>query len=899
MAFSACKSKKGEENSVSLIEHTNRYEESFYGDLAVKVAEDGCVLLKNENNALPLENKKVNVFGWASSDAGFVYNGSGSGTGQKTDIVSFLTALEVGGIEYNTSLAARYNDLGWYRMSADITNASDLMREAQNEEEYKKFYGVYEADQSFYTETLMKETKNFSDTAIVVLGRFIGEGNDYSKKQYNGTGEDDVSRKLLALSQNEEYMLNMVKKNFDKVIVLINSANPLEADFTNDEGIDAVLHIGYPGAQGTRGVVNVLKGAATPSGKLTDTWAYDLSTAASYATSGKEGISIYPDLPGDESIYSRGSKYSEYLEDIYVGYQWYETADKEGFWNSAYAKEKWSVAGYRDVVQYPFGFGLSYTNFEWELVDCSLADGSALEKNGQITLRVKVSNVGEYAGADVVQLYYSAPYTKGGIEKSAIRLGAFAKTGVLQPNEAEIVTLTLNVEDMRSYDCYDKNNNGFMGYELESGAYVLSLRSDCHTLKAMKEGANTFTYSVGGSGFCYETDSASGYTVENRLTTYTNQTSGASSTIDEPLVKNAHSVDGLENDGEKPVYLTRANFASTFPESKAENKNAGSLIEDTHYIGAPVNNATDVAPTFGSTATNWKITDMIGVAYDDVKWNELVSQLSIDDACDLIAGGGYGTIAINSIGLEKVHTVDGASGLQVLGATGYPAPVVLAQTWSREAAYQYGSSLGEEANIFRVGGFYGPSANVHRSPMGGRNYEYFTEDAFLSGILCAEEVDGVTSRGVQVYVKHMGLNEQDTGRNGAYKWATEQSVREIYLKPFETAAKDGSTTGFMISIDRLGGVRCSGSYALLTEILRNEWGFKGSCITDYYQGNGKTSSVDACHDMDECIRAGCDLMLSPTATKAWFDDTKSATALKSIHTAAKNILYSYVKTLEK
>lgn len=874
--------------------------------LAAQVEEDGAVLLKNDGT-LPLKNKRVNVFGFAGSDNGFIPQGTGSGTGSRNDYVTFLGGLKEAGFEYNEALAADYDALGWRRVDRD-----SFVFEASGDAEYKKYYGVVEADASFYNETRMSNARNYSDTAIVVLGRLLGEGNDYSKIQYIGNDENDTSRKLQSISVREEYMLQKVCENFDKVVVVLNTSNPMELGFIENEGIGAAIFMGLPGTRGSIGLANILSGKVNPSGHLTDTWAYDLSTAASYATSGREGVNTYPDVPvngktGDTSLNARINKYSDYLEDIYVGYKWYETADAEGFWNSAYAKNLWNIEdGYADVVQFPFGYGMSYTKFEWTVIDCNYANGAVLDKNGTIEIKLAVENVGDVAGKDVIQLYYSAPYKSGGIEKSAVNLGAFAKTALLEPGKVENITLELPVEDMKSYDCYDKNGNGFMGYELEGGEYVVSLRTDAHTLAVTgnADRKNSYTFRVPAEGYRYEIDSVSQNPVRNQFTNFT-AASGASSTVNEPAVKKAHSIDGGD-EPEKITYLTRKDFQGTFPETTPANRLAGqTLINDTLYVTFnPVNDPDDVAPAFNSKLTSWTVNDLLGIEYDDPMWNELVSQLSIETAAKLIVQGGFGTIEIKSIGKPATVDADGPCGFNNavtgsgnLRAVCYPSSTIIGSTWDWYAAYQVGKAIGIEGNATGANGLYGPGANLHRSPMGGRNFEYYSEDARLSGIMCAYEVYGAKEQGLATYVKHIAVNDSESGRGAAYKWLTEQNLRENYLLPFELIVKVGKGNALMSSIDRVGSTRASASYAMLTAVLRDEWGFDGTVITDYYQNakptGGPSAENDVTHDVDECVRAGNSLLLWTDGDIRFFNDYTSATAQKAIFKSAKDILYTY------
>ena len=858
--------------------------------LAAQIEAEGAVLLKNNSNTLPLQNLKVNVFGWSGSDDGFIPQGTGSGTGSRNDLVTFLGGLKEAGIEYNESLAKAYDDLNWSRVAG-----GSYVIEAHGAN-YRDFYGVSEAPESFYTDALMAEAKAFSDTAIVVIGRLMGEGNDYSKTQYfsnqAGGGQDDT-RKLQSLSAREEYMIDLVCENFENVILVINCANPLELGIADNDAIDSVLYMGYPGTRGTIGIGKILSGAVNPSGKLADTWAYDLSTAAAYATSGLEGVSTYTDK-------SKAS-YTEYRENIYNGYNWYETADAEGFWQSDLADSIWGVKSYNEVVQYPFGFGLSYTTFDWEIKGMNFENGATVGKDDTLRVTVRVTNTGSVAGRDVVQLYYSAPYTKGGIEKSAIKLGGFGKTPTIEPGQFADVVIEMNIEEMKSYDCYDANNNGFMGYELEKGDYVISIRSDVHTLKAGLEGS-IFTLKV-AEDIRYELDSVTGTKVENQFTNYTNPITGASSTVNEPFIANAHSIDGADNEGGAIEYLTRADMVGTFPQDKGKGRPMGALYENMDLIYTPIDPEV-TAPEFGSTKTQWTVQDMMGIAYDDPMWDEIVSQLTYEECMEYILSAGFGTMELESIGKPKTKDADGPSGFNSsvtggnkLKAVNYPSSIVLAQTWDWYAAYQVGIAIGIEGNALGINGWYGPGGNTHRSAMGGRNFEYYSEDALLAGTMCAYHVLGAKEQGIQVYIKHIGLNEDDASRvnwdakSGCYKWVTEQAFREIYLKPFELAIKLGGANGLMASHTRTGGMKSSGTYAMLTAVVRDEWGFAGTVITDYYKNNSS-------EDMDECIRAGCNQMLHPDGyVNKWLDETKSDATKYYVHKSAKDLLYAYVDTM--
>ena len=864
--------------------------------LAQTVEEEGAVLLRNENNALPLATnsdgtvtEKINVFGASSTDQGFVPQGTGSGTGSRNNLVTFMGALNQVGIPYNQELANQHATLGITRAAG----GSYVIEAGHTDAGYVQYYGIWEADQNFYSDAMFAQAEAYSETAVVVIGRLMGEGNDYSQRQFLADGTIINDRTSLTITEREEYLIQKCSQTFDKVIVILNVANPMECGFVEQYNVDALLWMGYPGTRGTLGVANLLRGYKTnedgtvtkisPSGKLTDTYAYKLNSSPAWVNSGREGIGLSYNSGGT-------NKYSDYAEGIYVGYKWYETADAEGFWNDK--------GGYDAIVQYPFGFGLSYTTFEWTVVYTEFNDGDTVDREDILYFEIKVKNTGNYPGMDVVQLYYTPPYTDGGIEKSAVNLGAYAKTAVLQPGEEEYLFVELNVSDMKSYDCYDENNNGFMGYELEAGEYKISFRTDAHTLAQTGNAGskNTWTYKVPAGGYQYDQDTWTGNDVKNQFTTFTNSTSGASSVVNEPISNNAHSVDG-NDESVKITYLTRADFAGTYP-VKSNRTLDEKLLSDTKVLyDFRRDDNSGTAPTWSSRQTRWTIEDLMGLDYDDKAWDEAISQLSFEQAKTLIARGGFGTIRIDEIGKPATRDTDGPSGFNNsvtgtndLKASNYPCLTVLASTWDWFKAYLVGCGIGMEGTGVGIQGWYGPGANLHRSPLGGRNFEYYSEDAYLSGVTCAYHVYGAKENGVTAYIKHIAVNDCERFRGGAYKWLTEQTLREIYLRPFELAVKIGGANGMMASVDRVGSIQASSSYAMLTAVLRDEWGFRGTVITDYYQGR-------TINDIDECVRAGCTQMLHPDGSMEWADNVNSVAGQKAVAKSAKDILYSYTDTM--
>lgn len=870
--------------------------------LCVEIGEDGMTLLKN-NGTLPLaeNNKKLNVFGWSGCDNGFVHQGAGSGGGTDTDITTIYEGLRQSGFEINEELAEKYNAMSYRREGWD-------------------YYKLPEGDEDFYTTELMNNAKSFSDTALIVLGRRGGETSDLPRYQLSLSGKRDPTRMYSQTSKLEDLMIEKVTANFDKVIVIFNTTNVMEAGFLENDKIDAAIAIYAPGSKATPALGNLLSGKANFSGRTVDTWAYDLSTAAAWANAGVDGTHTI-NASGSEKAYI-----SDYAEGVYMGYYWYETADKEGFWTSDFAKERWDIEnGYEDVVQFPFGYGLSYTDFSWSVENVSIAPGATLGMDDEIKVEVFVQNTGEREGKEVVQLYLEPPYKAGSIEKPSVKLAAFAKTGLLKPGEGEMLTLSVKVTDFASYDVYDSNNNGFMGYEIEGGIgdYVLSLRNNAHEL-AEVEGlyGATLSYSVPQDGYKVENDPVTGKKVENRFTNYTNPVSGASSVTQENALSDsskAYSVDGSDT----PYafeYMTRADFEGTFPEFvDYPSMMDTTFYKETYVVNTPKVVESDVMPAYDSKETDYQLLDFIYevkdeagnpvldedgnktyglVPYEDKKWDQLVSQMSLNDLYMLSAGGGFGTQRIDSVGKPGAVDKDGPCGFNSLitgsgggteSATNFPCETLIASTWDWKLSYRFGLALSAEGNALGVDGLYGPAVNIHRNVLNGRNFEYYSEDPYISGIMCAYTVYGCKENGVYCWIKHFALNENETGRTHMYQFCNEQALREIYLRPYEIAVKVGGANAIMTSYGRVGTVRASGSSSLNTSVLRNEWGFQGAVITDYY-------NAGVVHDADECIRAGNDLMLDPNGRPSYFGDQKSATTVIALQKAAKNIMYCYLET---
>lgn len=864
--------------------------------LGNQIETEGMVLLQNLEDTLPLSEdvKQVNVFGWGSTQ--WLAGGSGSGRVTSCD-VGILAALESYGIGYNTALADMYRDFQPERPYA--SNTVGTLNSYP--EESCRLYEPDIADRALYTEALLDGAKAYSDTALVVFTRFAGESNDCPQVQYKQVAKGgpivtDETRTYLDLSAEEEKLLAYVGEQFKNVVVLLNTGNVMALGAIETiAGVDACVMAGLSGQYAAEAIPAVLWGDASPSGRTADTWAYDFTTAASYANAAADGVGAYT---GAEGLYpangttcgNLGSpwpydqvSYVDYAEGIYMGYKWYETADTEGFWSGVSNEHG---AGYDGVVQYPFGFGLSYTSFDWAITQ-GPADGAALTGEDTVSFTVRVTNTGAAAGQDVVQLYYTPPYTPGGIEKASVNLGAFAKTGLLQPGESQELTLTLDVEEMASYDCYDLNGNGFIGYELDGGDYVFSLRHDAHTPADVPGAVVTCAL---GENVQYPLDAFTGLPVTNQFT--------GSDAVD------GVSLDGSDS-GQDIPFMTRADFKGTFPTAHVEQRAMADNVKALNLYTPAMAEAwadPNAAPITTGAKNGLSITDggvvndlglTLGANYEDPQWDALLDQLTVEEMENLALHAYVNTAELKSVGKPKTKDVDGPSQIgsfnQTAG-TGFPNAGVMAQTWSTDLALEFGRAVGTEAGQIGYTGWYAPAVNMHRSPFDGRNYEYYSEDSLLSGEMCGNTVAGSLDAGVFCYVKHFVCNDQESGifRDSIYTWMTEQTLREIYLEPFRIIVEEYGATGLMSAYGRIGAVWAGGSEALLTGVLRDEWGFHGAVITDF-------SDHHQFMNGDQSLRAGGDL---------WMDgfngeftcETSSNSFMQELRRASKDVLYMYLNS---
>lgn len=861
--------------------------------LAEQVEGEGIVLLQNAGNTLPLSEdiSKVNIFGWSSTQ----WIGSGSGSGRVNAVnTTLLDAFKAAGISYNEELISMYQDFLGERpyFSEGSLNSHDY--------EFCRLYEPSVSDKSYYSEELLVNAREYSNTAIVVIGRISGESIDCPKEQYKVLEKDgaivtDTTRTYLDLSEEEEELLTYVGENFENVVVLINSTNTMAlGPIETIAGVDACMLVGGTGMNAATAVPKVLYGEINPSGRTADTYAYDFSTAPVYANVGIDGVGIYTNgsglYPADgtkngnvgTSELYEGVSYVDYVENIYVGYRWYETADAENFWHNV--SNEYGT-GYEGVVQYPFGYGLSYTDFSWEIVDRVPADHSNITRDTEISITVKVTNTGEMAGKDVVELYYTAPYTKGEIEKASTVLCAFAKTEILAPGESEEVVLAFTVDDMASYDCYDANKNGFSGYELEAGDYEIALKKNAH--ETIHGEDSTATYLVAEDILC-DTDLKTGNIVDNKFT--------GGDAMD------GVSVDGSDS-GANIQYLTRADFESTFPYERKENRamteNVVALNLYTEEMANAWMNDEDEPVVTGKDSglmlrDNGVITELgyqLGADYNDKQWDAVLDQMTQEEMENLVLHGYVSSNAVDSIEKPLTKEVDGPAQIgsfnQPVYGTGFPNTTVLAQTWNDALSYEMGQGIGMEAAVLGYDGWYAPSTNMHRSPFGGRNYEYYSEDGCLSGIMCAKTIEGSMDAGVFCYIKHFIVYDQDTNRDSLYTWLTEQSLREIYLKPFQIAVEKAGATGIMTAYNRIGAVWAGGSSALLQGILRGEWNFYGSIITDYCDHHEYMN-------MDQALRAGGTLWMDGMFPGSLKYETESNSYMQALREASKGVIYIWL-----
>lgn len=774
-----------------------------YGDMvAQEISDEGIVLLKNQANLLPLQEKTINVFGLSAMN--FRLGGGGSGGSDQSRSVDFFQGLTNAGISYNQDLYDYYSiQNGDEEKSTGMGQVLDMFMGKET---------VIEPSIEYLTDDIVQSAKDYSENALIVLTSSSVEAADAKP--------DD-----LKLSENQAALIEKVANNFDNVIIVVNAGNARELGFLDEyPSIKSALWVGTPGSKGANSLGKILAGQVNPSGRLTDTYVYDID---SHPANINFGDYEYNNIAG--------MSFLNYDEGIYIGYRFFETYYKD------------DEASYKEAVQYPFGYGLSYTDFKWEVEQYDFDMDT-------ISMDIKVTNIGDMAGKDVVQAYFAAPYYAGGIEKSAIELGGYAKTSLLEPNQSETLTISFATRDMSSYDMNDKQ-----AFVLEKGTY------DIYVSKNVHNQITALSYDVAET-IVYDKDEATGTKITNQF--------------------------DYANGGLK--YLSRNDWDGTYPDISDMIYDAPDDVVDSFY--AKPAKVEGTAPTTGAE-NGIVLADLKGLDYDDPEWDKYLDQFTIDEMNILINNGGWRTVGFERLGLPESVLLDGPAGInnffKATTAASYPTEVVIASTFNDELAYKMGEAIGMEANAYGVNGWYAPAMNVHRSPLGGRNFEYFSEDPLLSGLISANMIRGAQSKDILVFIKHFALNEQEiNARSGVMVWANEQAIRELYLRPFEISVKEGKATGVMSSFIHIGHKWSGGNPELLQNVLRDEWGFVGVVSTDAVLGGFM--------DLNLAVRSGNDLMLSPVPTfneryfdKLYKDDPVGIT--QGVRECTHNICYAIVE----
>ncbi len=789
--------------------------------LSAEICDEGFVLLKNDDNMLPLKSgTKLNVFG---DDAyNFVFGGSGSAGADQSGATGILEAMEKAGIAFNPEIDKIYRGLG---LTGEGAN-SDISGMVVNYVTGK----LAEGDWHELTDETIKKAKSYSDTALIVLSSMEVEGAE-------------VSLNLLQPAKGDNNKAKMIKKiceTFDHVIVIVNSGNVMELGFMEQyASVDAAVWVGSPGSLGCIELMRVLKGEVNPSGHTVDTWPVSIEKEPGFIT---YGDNKYDNIKNTLHVFT-------YNEGIYVGYRYYETwfeNDENAYWNN---------------VVYPFGHGLSYTTFEQELLDVAVKDGT-------VTATVKVTNTGSVAGKDVVQLYFMAPwYKESKIEKSVIELAGFAKTGNLAAGASETVEISYQVRDMSSYSKADAC------YILEAGDYKIGIGANVHDAAT---GSKNVTYNV-PSTVKYTTDDTTGVTIRNLF-------------------------DYAQGDSENIVYMSRADKTGTFPVKQEKYTASKTFLEQlkSYERFESAYSTKGTKPTLGAN-NGIMLSDLKGLDYNDPKWEKFLDQFTIKELINMQANGGWHTTEVKRLGVPGTTMLDGPSGInsmmKSLDAVAYPMETVISSSWNIDIAYKLGIAVGDEYNAYGVNNWYAPAMNIHRTSIGGRNNEYYSEDPMLAGAMSAATTKAIQSKNVVAVMKHFVCNDVElNARSNVTVWVDQQALREIYLRPFEVTVKEGGAAGAMSSFSRLGAKWCGGSSELLKDLLREEWGFKGYVTTDACLGGWMQAEVAAKNGNDLMLEMGMQQSVSKLKKAYKADPIGIAWALRD---CAHNVCYSIVNVIEK
>ena len=838
-------------------------------ELAKEIQKEGIVLVKNENRAMPLgDNKRVSLFSESSVD--LIYGGTGSGAIDTSTVMNLKQAFESIGYTVNPTL--------WDFYTKNHEKYSRVI--PSNLPGVDHAYFVNECPVGEYTQDVKDSYADYNDAAIVVLSRSGGEGLDLI------TDSSAPDGNYLALTQEEKDMLDMIQNSdaFDKIIVLLNVCNPMELGFLDDYSkIQACLWIGNLGQVGIESMVQAFNGEVNPSGRLVDTYAYDAFSAPAMQNFGESNSFLNAsEVPALDGLYGNepGDIYVTYAEGIYVGYKYYETRYEDVVLGQGNAGDY----NYAEQVAYPFGYGLSYTTFEH-------SNFKVTEQGDHFVATVDVTNTGDVAGKDVVQVYMQSPYTdydrENGVEKSAVQLVGFDKTEMLEPGATETVTIEIEKSLMKAYDA-----NNAKTYIVDAGDYYFATGNNAHEalnniLAAKGKTTADGMTADGDAAFTYvhtekELDTKT-YAVSENGTEITNQFDNADLNYYEGSVEGG------------VTYLSRSDWTGTFPKQVKATATA-QMLEEMAKTGMDEDPDAEM-PTTGAD-NGLSLIAMRGLNYDDPAWEELLDEVTLDEMDQLIRVGGYSTGAVPSVDKPATTDRDGPQGISgTLGTTtglgvssvSYSGEIVMASSWNKDLLRRIGEMVGEAGLQMNVIGWYAPAMNIHRAPFSGRNFEYYSEDSFLSGALATEEVAGAQSKGIFCYIKHFALNDQDAHRYGMNTYANEQSIREIYLYPFEQAVTKGGTTAVMTSYNRLGTKWTAANPNLITNVLRNEWGFHGTVLTDwasmYYM------------DLGIGLQAGNNQWLNTNGDLYKIDNFKnSATVVTAMREATHNILYTAVNS---
>ena len=921
-------------------------------ELNEQIGAEGFVLLKNEQSNLPFGStvRDISLFGKNSVNP--VYSGSGSSGGTSGNTVSIEQSLKDAGFNVNPDLVAFYNDNDLSGQPRSTMSFSSY--------NYHSYFATAETPQSKYTDEVKASYADYDDAAVVVFSRTGGEGTDLPRtslvteeyegqvpsaddarafptrdeiefggfEAFGGEGRENTPwDHYLELDENEEALLEEVTANFDKVVIVLNSSNVMELspEFMNNDKVQSVIWAPGAGQNGFAALGQILNGTVNPSGRTSDTFPAVFENDPTWENFGNNNVGYYAEQnAGNQYTLEDGTLYTYHLgldsgveevsyeEGIYLGYKYYET---RGYTDG----EEW----YDAAVNYPFGYGLSYTSFDWEVGEVELSTDT-LTASTVVSVDVTVTNVGDVAGKDVVEAYFSAPYTDGETEKAHVVLGGFEKTDLLAPGASQTLTISFDAFDMASFDAYDKDADGHTGYELDAGEYTLYVGKDAHD--AWTNGAAR-TIADLAEDVSIDTDPVTGAEITSLFQTSTDEMEGRTLSRSDwegtwPTTPLWYTEDG-EIGGE---LVKSEEWLSNFDMPIADDAAANNAIVESWYDEANPRYDGGHAPWYAETAPAFRaedeaysaenpapiqLADMAGIPLDDARWDEFVSQLTVDQSYEMMAatrfqfnaqdavGSPVGGHSDGPLGITGAWVGGGNSLLKPIAASykfSFATEVLVACTWNKDLAYREGNLIGNLGLWSHVIATYAPAANIHRSPFSGRNFEYYSEDATLSGYMVANVVKGEREKGLVTFMKHFALNDQETNRdtNSIATWADEQTMRENYFKAFEWAVKDGGSNGAMSAFNRIGFDWCGASYELLQGLLRDEWGFEGVVITDAH-GNG-LGSLNA----NQMIRAGNDMSLDSTEGQISrivnSDESNTATQLTALHNTMKNIFYTVLNS---